>query len=64
MSTPVIHRPSSGSKPRALWRRIAGIDQRSASIMFWNRITEPSNAGAREPTFSFILGSLAYDRPL
>jgi IS6 family transposase len=26
-STPVIHRPSCGSKPRRLWKRIAGIDR-------------------------------------
>src|SRR5258708_4773004 len=42
-STPVIHRPSCGSKPRRLWRRIAGIDRCSTLIMFWNRITGPSN---------------------
>jgi len=34
-STPVIHRPSCGSKPRRLWKRIAGIDRCSTSIMFW-----------------------------
>src|SRR6202171_6211171 len=34
-STPVIHQPSSGSKPRVLWRRIAGSDRCSTSIMFW-----------------------------
>jgi hypothetical protein len=26
-NTPVIHQPSCGSKPRRLWRRIAGIDR-------------------------------------
>ena len=34
------------------------------SIMYWNRIIGRSSAGARKPTFSFILGSLAYDRRL
>src|SRR5208283_508952 len=47
-STPVIHRPSCGSKPRRLWRRIVGIDRCSTSIMFWNRITGPSNAGCAQ----------------
>jgi transposase-like protein len=28
-----------------LWRSIAGIDRCSTSIIFWNRITGPSNAG-------------------
>ena len=39
---------SCGSKPRVLWRRIAGIDRCSTSIMFWNRITGPSNAGCAQ----------------
>src|SRR6202051_263842 len=60
-STPVIRRPSYGSKPRAFWWRIAGIDRCSISIMFWNRITGPSNAGCA-PANIFVLGSLAYDR--
>src|SRR5271166_760462 len=45
---PLIRRPSCGSKPRALWRRIAGIDRYSTSIMFWNRITGPSNVGCAQ----------------
>ena len=44
MSTPVIHRPSSGSKPRVLWKRIAG----NRPVQYLNnvleQITEPSNA--------------------
>ena len=36
------------SKPRVLWWRIAGIDRCSTSIMFWNRITGPSNAGCAQ----------------
>ena len=52
------------SNPRVPWRRIAGIDRYSISIMFWNRITGPSKSGARKPAFSFILGSVAYDRRL
>ena len=45
-STPVIHRPSCGSKPRRRWRRIAAIDRCSTSIMFWNRIIGRSSAGS------------------
>src|SRR5271165_4532851 len=48
-SMPVIRRPSCGLKPRRLWRRIDGIDRCSTSIMFWNRITGPSNAGCAPP---------------
>src|SRR5712672_659764 len=57
-STPVIHRPSCGSKPRRLWRRIAGIDRCSTSIMFWNRITGPSNAGCGQANIFVHSGEL------
>src|ERR1700731_2112354 len=35
-STSVIHRPSCGSKPRRLWRRLAAMARRRTSIMSWN----------------------------
>jgi len=62
-STPVIHRPSCGSKPRRLWRRIAGIDRCSTSIMFWNRITGPSNAGCAQANIFVHSGELGVRSP-
>src|SRR5271166_3471452 len=62
-STAVIHQPSSGSKPRVLWRRIAGIDRCSTSIMFWNRITQPSNAGCARANIFVHSGELGVPSP-
>ena len=62
-STPVIHRPSCGSKPRRLWRRIAGIDRCSTSIMFWNRITGRSNAGCAQASIFVHSGELGARSP-
>ena len=36
MSTLVIHQPSSGSKPRVLWRRIAG----NRPVQYLNNVLE------------------------
>jgi hypothetical protein len=51
-STPLIHPPSLNSKPAVFWKRREKreerrvfIDRCSILIMFWNRITGPSNAG-------------------
>src|SRR6202051_950672 len=62
-STPVIRRPSYGSKPRAFWWRIAGIDRCSTSIMFWNRITGPSNAGCAQASIFVHSGELGVRPP-
>src|ERR1700719_5106143 len=62
-STPVIRRPSYGSKPRAFWWRIAGIDRCSTSIMFWNRITGPSNAGCAQANIFVHSGELGVRSP-
>src|SRR6202035_2320165 len=62
-STPVIRRPSYGSKPRAFWWRIAGIDRCSTSIMFWNRITGPSNAGCAQANIFVHSGQLGVRSP-
>ena len=45
-------------KARVLWRRIAGVDRSSTSIMFWNRITEPSNAGCAQANIFVHCGEL------
>ena len=57
-STPVIRRRLCNSKPKVLWRRIAGIARCSTSIMFWNRITGPSNAGFAPASISVRFGAL------
>jgi hypothetical protein len=62
-STPVIRRPSYGSKPRAFWWRIAGIERCSTSIMFWNRITGPSNAGCAPANIFVHSGELGVRSP-
>src|SRR5271165_3305406 len=62
-SMPVIRRPSRGLKPRRLWRRIAGIDRCSTSIMFWNRITGPSNAGCAQANIFVHSGELGVRSP-
>jgi transposase-like protein len=46
------------SKPRRLWRRIASIDRCSTSIMPWNRITAPSNAGCAQANIFVPSGEL------
>src|SRR6202162_3507442 len=61
-STPVIRRQLRNSKPRALWRRTADIDR--CSTFLGTGSPGHQTPGARKPTFSFILGSLAYDRRL
>jgi IS6 family transposase len=47
-STPIrmqlTRRPSSSSKPRALWRSTPAIDRCNISATFWNRIIGRSNA--------------------
>src|SRR5580698_5650161 len=62
-SMPVIRRPSCGLKPRRLWRRNAGIDRCSTSIMFWNRITGPSNAGCPQASIFVHSGELGVRSP-
>jgi hypothetical protein len=47
-STSVIRQPSCGSNPWVLWRKNAGIDRCSTSIMFWNRITGQSSVGCAQ----------------
>ena len=46
-----------------LWRRIAGIDRCSTSIMFWNRITGPSNAGCAQASIFVHSGELGVRSP-
>ncbi len=55
--------PSYGSKPRAFWWRIAGIDRCSTSIIFWNRITGPSNAGCAQANIFVHAGELGVRSP-
>jgi IS6 family transposase len=44
--TPLTRQPSYNSKPRTLWRRIAGIDRYSTLTMYWNRIIGLSSVGS------------------
>src|ERR1700736_3858250 len=62
-STPVIHRPSCGSKPRRLWRRIAGIDRCSISTMSWNRIIGRSSAASARVSIFAPSGELGVRSP-
>ena len=50
-------------KSAGLWRRIAGIDRCSTSIMFWNRITGPSNAGCAQASIFVHSGELGVRSP-
>ena len=50
-------------KAEGLWRRIAGIDRCSTSIMFWNRITGPSNAGCAQANIFVHSGELGVRSP-
>src|SRR5208282_6066409 len=56
---PAIERPNADGA----WRRIAGIDRCSTSIMFWNRITEPSNAGCARANIFVHSGELGVRSP-
>src|SRR5580698_7849658 len=62
-STPVIHRPSCGSKPRRLWWRIAGIDRCNILTTFWNRIIGRSSAGYAQASIFAPSGELGARSP-
>jgi transposase-like protein len=49
--------------PWVLWRRIAGIDRCSTSIIFWNRITGQSNVGCAQASIFVHSGELGVRSP-
>jgi hypothetical protein len=53
----------SGSNPWVLWRRIAGIDRCSTSIISWNRITGQSNVGCAQASIFVHSGELGVRSP-
>src|SRR5271165_2931561 len=54
--TPLTRQPSYNSKPKALWRRIAGIDRCNISTMSWNRTTARSSDGSTRVSISDRFG--------
>src|ERR1700736_6100300 len=54
---------SCGSKPRRLWRRIAGIDRCSISTMSWNRIIGRSSAASARVSIFAPSGELGVRSP-